>query len=176
LRDANGNGVRISTPTMGLAYPEEFRARIFQRFAQADSSTFVKRRAPVSGSASFDRSWIVHQGTVSFDSRFGRGAPLHLDFPRLRTRTANAANLLGEAKSRVLVCAATGRSRTDPRAFAPRKSSSASRAQNTPLVGNAGGGAAMAAIVDIPFCRNNSARSVHGFSRQGPGPTDCPSF
>jgi PAS domain S-box-containing protein len=76
-------GVRISISDEGAGIPEEFRARIFQRFAQADS-TDVRQKGGSGLGLSIVRAIMErHGGSVSFDSILGVGTCFHLDFPAI---------------------------------------------------------------------------------------------
>jgi DNA-binding response OmpR family regulator len=74
-------GVRISVADRGPGIPEEFQKRIFERFAQADSSD--TRQTGGSGlGLSIAREIVVrHGGTLSYDTVAGQGTTFHLDIP-----------------------------------------------------------------------------------------------
>ncbi|HEY0033787.1 MAG TPA: ATP-binding protein [Devosia sp.] len=98
--------IRVSVSDQGPGIPVEFQPRIFERFAQADSSE--KRKIGGSGlGLSIAREILGHHGgAVSFETAVGRGTTFHLDVPAFR---AAAAQLLGNAAPydalRILVCA-----------------------------------------------------------------------
>jgi PAS domain S-box-containing protein len=75
---------RISVADHGPGIPEEFRERIFSKFAQADASDSRQKGGTGLGLS------IVRQiverlgGSVSFDSTPGQGATFHVDLPAAR--------------------------------------------------------------------------------------------
>lgn len=74
--------VRIEVRDNGPGVPEEFRDRIFQRFAQADGSSTRQTRGTGLGLA-ITRELITRMdGTVGFDSVPGAGATFWLELPR----------------------------------------------------------------------------------------------
>jgi PAS domain S-box-containing protein len=76
-------GVRISISDEGAGIPEEFRARIFQRFAQADSTDVRQKGGSGLGLSIVREIMDRHGGSVSFDSEPGVGTRFHLDFPAI---------------------------------------------------------------------------------------------
>ena len=76
-----GSGVRISISDQGAGIPEEFRARIFQRFAQADSTDVRQKGGSGLGLSIVREIMERHGGSVRFDSEIGRGTRFHLEFP-----------------------------------------------------------------------------------------------
>lgn len=78
---AHGEGVRLTVADRGPGIPDEFRARIFQKFSQADSSD--TRKVGGSGLGLTITKAIVERfgGELSFDSERGAGAAFHADLP-----------------------------------------------------------------------------------------------
>jgi signal transduction histidine kinase len=76
-----GQGVRISVSDQGAGIPEEFRSRIFQRFAQADSTDQRQKGGSGLGLSIVREIMERHGGSIHFDSDLGVGTRFHLDFP-----------------------------------------------------------------------------------------------
>ncbi len=80
LRNA-GDELEISVQDQGPGIPESFRARIFERFAQADSSDARKRGGTGLGLA-ITRSLVQQMhGHIGFESEAGQGARFWLRLP-----------------------------------------------------------------------------------------------
>lgn len=75
------DGIRVSIRDEGPGIPESFRSKIFERFAQADSS--VTRRQGGTGLGLSICKVIVERlgGTIGFVSEEGRGATFHFWLP-----------------------------------------------------------------------------------------------
>ncbi|MAP93909.1 MAG: hypothetical protein CMK07_03065 [Ponticaulis sp.] len=74
--------VRISVEDHGPGIPENFRARIFERFAQADGSSTRQNTAGTGLGLNITQSIIkAFSGEVSFDSVEGEGTTFHFDLP-----------------------------------------------------------------------------------------------
>lgn len=98
-------GVRISVDDRGSGIPEEFRSRIFERFAQSDSSNIRQKGGSGLGLSIVREIMTHHRGSVSFDSAPGEGARFHLDFPILAKREREPLPpRSNQPTSRVLVC------------------------------------------------------------------------
>ncbi|MDP3515529.1 MAG: ATP-binding protein [Pseudohongiella sp.] len=77
----NANRVRISVRDQGSGIPEEFKERIFQRFAQADSSDQRKKGGTGLGLAISKELVEQMGGNIGFDSSPGQGTVFWLEFP-----------------------------------------------------------------------------------------------
>ena len=75
------DSVRVSIRDQGPGMPEEFRRRIFQKFAQADSSD--SRAKGGTGLGLSIAKTIVERlgGSIGFDSEPGKGATFHVNLP-----------------------------------------------------------------------------------------------
>ena len=73
--------VRISVADHGPGIPEDFRSKVFDRFAQADSS--LTRQEGSSGlGLNITRTLVeAFGGDVSFETETGRGTVFHFDLP-----------------------------------------------------------------------------------------------
>ena len=77
----HSNTFRVSVADHGSGIPDEFRATIFQKFAQADSKD-NRRKGGTGLGLSIARSIVEkHGGNLSFDSTPGAGAIFHVDLP-----------------------------------------------------------------------------------------------
>ncbi|HEY6923292.1 MAG TPA: ATP-binding protein [Steroidobacteraceae bacterium] len=82
--------VRIGVTDEGPGIADDFRARIFERFSQADSS--ITRRTGGTGLGLHISRQIVERmnGTIGFDTQMGRGSTFWVEFP-LAARHVEAA-------------------------------------------------------------------------------------
>ena len=76
-------GFRVGVQDHGPGIPEHFRERIFQRFAQADSSDSRKKGGTGLGLSITKAIVERHQGTVGFESEAGKGTLFYFDLPAL---------------------------------------------------------------------------------------------
>jgi PAS domain S-box-containing protein len=81
---------RISVADRGSGIPEEFKGRIFSKFAQADGSD-TRQKGGTGLGLSIVREIVTRMGgTVSFDSVAGEGATFHVDLPADQQRAPAA--------------------------------------------------------------------------------------
>lgn len=73
--------VRISVTDHGIGIPDSFRARIFQKFAQADSSSTRGKQGTGLGLAITREIMAQMGGSVDFESAEGKGATFWLELP-----------------------------------------------------------------------------------------------
>jgi PAS domain S-box-containing protein len=83
-----GARVRFEVEDHGTGIPEEFRGRIFEKFAQADAS--ASRRFEGTGlGLSITRQLLVAMGgTIGFQTSTGHGTTFHFELPRVPTQLA----------------------------------------------------------------------------------------
>lgn len=96
---------RLAVRDSGAGIPDEFRSRIFQRFAQADSSDTRSKGGTGLGLSIAKAIVERHGGTVDYTSQAGLGTEFFVDLPAHRAVTATAeaaADTPGAA--RVLIC------------------------------------------------------------------------
>lgn len=87
--NAHEDYVRISVTDQGPGISEEFRSRIFGRFAQADSSD-SKEKGGTGLGLNISRGIIEeHGGRISFDNPQDGGARFYFDIPLSRDRSPN---------------------------------------------------------------------------------------
>lgn len=79
-RETEAGTVRISVTDHGTGIPEEFRYRIFGKFAQADSSTARSKNGTGLG-LHISRQLVERMnGTIGFDSEIGVGSTFWIEF------------------------------------------------------------------------------------------------
>ena len=102
---SDGRQVRIAVSDHGSGIPQQFRTRIFQKFAQADSSD-TRMKGGTGLGLSITKA-IVEQmgGSIGFDSQPNVLTTFFVDFPIWQERVAveSDAKILDKTK-RVLVC------------------------------------------------------------------------
>lgn len=81
LVDMDGECVRISVVDHGPGISDEFRARIFQKFSQADASSSRQRGGTGLGLAISKELVERMQGEIGFQSQPGQGATFFMKFP-----------------------------------------------------------------------------------------------
>lgn len=98
-----GNRIRVTVKDHGSGIPEQFRDRIFQKFAQADSSDTRKKGGTGLG-LSITKA-IVEQmgGSIGFNSEPDVLTIFFVEFPVWQEPAVNASGLSGKEK-RVLIC------------------------------------------------------------------------
>jgi PAS domain S-box-containing protein len=95
-----GRLARITVQDHGPGVPEEFRARIFTKFAQADSSDTRQRGGTGLGLVIAKEITERHGGRLWFDSVFGQGTAFHIDLPLAESAESTAP----DGAVRLLVC------------------------------------------------------------------------
>jgi PAS domain S-box-containing protein len=99
-------GARLSVRDHGPGISDEFRSRIFERFAQADTSDGRKKGGSGLGLSIVRQIMERHGGSVSFQNTLDIGTTFHLDFPSLREEEPSALERGSEVSTnRILVCA-----------------------------------------------------------------------
>ncbi len=73
--------IRVEVVDRGPGIPEEFRSRIFLRFAQADSSDTRQRGGSGLGLAISKAIVQAHGGEIGFTTEMGRGTTFYFDLP-----------------------------------------------------------------------------------------------
>ena len=97
----HGRLARLSVKDQGPGIPEEFRARIFTKFAQADSSDTRQKGGTGLGLVIAKEIVDRHGGRLWFESVVGQGACFHVDLPLADAAEASPAS--GSAE-RLLIC------------------------------------------------------------------------
>lgn len=83
-----GNRVRVEVQDFGRGIPEEFRARIFEKFAQADSSSTRRFEGTGLGLSISRRLVEAMGGTIGFSTVTGQGTTFYFDLPASTVRTS----------------------------------------------------------------------------------------
>ena len=83
--------VEIGVADQGAGIPEDFRARVFERFAQADSSD-VRTRGGTGLGLAITRSLVEQlDGSIGFDTQTGHGTRFFVRLPLAQRATAGPA-------------------------------------------------------------------------------------
>ena len=94
--------IRVSVSDKGPGVPEEFRGRIFQKFAQADASS-TRPKGGTGLGLSISKAIIERMGgSIGYDSVAGQGATFYFELPQWRERSALTTADGGDR--RVLIC------------------------------------------------------------------------
>jgi PAS domain S-box-containing protein len=79
--ERHGNALRVNVRDEGPGIPAEFRARIFEKFSQADSST-TRSKGGTGLGLHIARRFIEHmRGHIGFESEPGRGSTFWVELP-----------------------------------------------------------------------------------------------
>jgi signal transduction histidine kinase len=79
--DRHDHAFRITVTDHGEGIPQNFRARIFQKFSQADSSDTRQRGGTGLGLAITRELVLGMGGNIGFESEEGHGARFYVDLP-----------------------------------------------------------------------------------------------
>jgi PAS domain S-box-containing protein len=105
--EIRGDQVRVSVRDFGSGIPDEFRSRIFEKFAQADTAD--SRHLVGTGlGLNISRSLVeAMAGKIGFDTEAGRGTEFFFELPRLDVEMETAAPEMlaqAEVRARILIC------------------------------------------------------------------------
>jgi len=103
--ELNGNRMCISVRDHGLGIPAEFRSRIFQKFAQADSSDTRQKGGTGLGLA-ITRELVEHMnGSIGFESVEGEGSRFFVELPvwQMPAESEGIASTVANDGPRILV-------------------------------------------------------------------------
>jgi signal transduction histidine kinase len=90
--DIHDERVRISVIDHGPGISDEFRARIFQKFSQADASSSRQRGGTGLGLAISKELVERMQGEIGFHSELGQGATFFMSFPIAQSLSLSSSN------------------------------------------------------------------------------------
>ena len=102
---ARKQGIRISVADRGPGIPEEFRSKIFSKFAQADS-TDSRAQGGTGLGLSISKAIVEeHFGSIGFDTIDGDGTTFYIDLPKFSERLESSPKLRSTNKNipRVLI-------------------------------------------------------------------------
>lgn len=86
--ERRGDALRVSVRDDGPGIPEEFRARIFEKFSQADASA-TREKGGTGLGLHIARRFIEHMhGRIGFDSEAGAGSTFWVELPAARVDVA----------------------------------------------------------------------------------------
>jgi signal transduction histidine kinase len=85
--ERHGGMVRVSVSDRGKGIPVEFQSRIFEKFAQADSSDSRAKNGTGLGLSITKAIVEKMNGLISFDTRSGFGTTFFVDFPEATVGT-----------------------------------------------------------------------------------------
>lgn len=101
-----GQVLRISVADHGKGIPLEFQSRVFEKFAQADSSD-TRAKSGTGLGLSITKAIVERMGgIITFETREGLGTTFHVDLPALGSVAALAepAGPISATRRKVLVC------------------------------------------------------------------------
>jgi PAS domain S-box-containing protein len=103
--DAVADSARVTISDQGPGLPDEFRSRVFQKFAQVDGSDSRNRSGTGLG-LSIAKTLIERLGgRIGFDSVAGRGAQFHITLPVVTPHEpVQTAAITQDANPAVLIC------------------------------------------------------------------------
>jgi PAS domain S-box-containing protein len=96
-----GHVARLTVRDHGAGIPDEFRSRVFSKFAQADSTDSRQRGGTGLGLAISKEIVDRHGGRLSFDSVVGEGSSFHVDLPLIEAARPAPQPVSSE---RLLIC------------------------------------------------------------------------
>jgi signal transduction histidine kinase len=79
--DCDPAQVRLSVTDLGEGIPEDFRTRIFQKFAQVDSTDSRKKGGTGLGLSIFKGIVKEHKGRIDYRSQAGFGTEFYIELP-----------------------------------------------------------------------------------------------
>jgi len=96
-------GIRVSVRDFGPGIPREFQSRIFQKFAQADSSAMREKGGTGLGLSIAKAIVEKHGGTIGFETIMGVGTTFYFEIPEWQEPVSPSSAANG-AKPRILIC------------------------------------------------------------------------
>jgi signal transduction histidine kinase/DNA-binding response OmpR family regulator len=102
--EARNESVRISVRDHGHGVPDEFKPRIFEKFAQADATDARQKGGTGLGLSIVKEIVDRLDGSVGFGDAPGGGAIFHVDLPNWARAVRLQSRLVRKADLRVLLC------------------------------------------------------------------------
>ena len=87
LRDDDPKHVVFEVVDTGIGIPEEFKKRMFEKFSRADNSGAYHANGSGIGLYIVKEIVEAHKGTISVDSKEGKGATFTVTLPRVKEET-----------------------------------------------------------------------------------------
>ncbi len=97
-------GVRVSVADHGPGIAEDFRGRVFQKFAQADASDTRKKGGTGLGLSISKAIVEKHGGYMGFDTEMGRGTTFYFELPIWLPPAEPAMPAPGQVQGHILIC------------------------------------------------------------------------
>jgi PAS domain S-box-containing protein len=95
---------RVEVRDRGSGIPEEFRARIFQKFSQADSSD-ARQKGGTGLGLNISKAIVERMGgAIGFTTQSGEGTAFFFEFPVCEAQSSVPVGELPDYRPRVLVC------------------------------------------------------------------------
>jgi len=135
---AAGKTVRFEVQDHGIGIPEDFRSRIFEKFAQAEAT--ADRRFAGTGLGLAITKALVEQmrGSIGFESRVGAGTTFFVELPRVATvQQSTAAAKSGDDSGAIAGVAAAEAPASAPRLLHIEDDDDLSRVLQATLMGRA---------------------------------------
>ena len=105
ILNEHDNCYRVTVKDHGSGIPEEFRNRIFQRFAQADSSDTREKGGTGLGLSITKAIVERHEGNIGYETKTGKGTQFYFDLRRSAYDFVRMHdNTTTQAVRRVLIC------------------------------------------------------------------------
>lgn len=102
--DFHGPLLRVSVSDQGKGIPFEFQSRVFEKFAQADSSD-TRAKSGTGLGLSITKAIVERLGgVISFDTKDGLGTTFHVDLPAPQRETLATAGVVPATGRKVLIC------------------------------------------------------------------------
>jgi PAS domain S-box-containing protein len=100
-----GAVARVEVEDRGSGIPQEFRSRIFEKFAQADASTSRRFEGTGLGLSITRQLLQAMHGTIGFNSVMGAGTTFYFDLPRADqgAQASPSSSISDTARCRVLI-------------------------------------------------------------------------
>lgn len=97
--------IYVSSKDNGPGIAEEFRASIFEKFTQADSSDTRMKGGTCLGLGITKAIVEQHKGSIGFDTETGKGTTFYIDLPVLPDKSTAAPSAeSGGVQQRILIC------------------------------------------------------------------------
>lgn len=94
--------IRVEVTDSGPGIPAEFRSRIFQKFAQADSSDTRQKGGSGLGLSISKAIIEKHNGIIGFESELNKGTTFFFELPEWRETEVTVGNV--QNSPRILIC------------------------------------------------------------------------